>query len=317
MKLDDIRAGIKLRSVPAHLSKDRSAPLVGVDVAAAERDQDAHESYYLDLGMDRWLPYVIDLTFETTSIPLTMADANVLRRAYAHLHARSYYDDMSKPIGASLPPDLIAALTELGQQLGPEMKALGAETNGVFGKLSGRSAKDSPLYTARLDEALSAHFSAHPSAADDDNGKLMCLFDASLELMRLRDPASLLWMLINSQRVDEDLEVAARHPERWDQAVVLRRWWDGVSTDLEFRMFVVDGKPTGLTQSTSWCTHRASSAVVRRSRRDCAPTTRRRSCLASARRPSTRRSEVGSRAIWPCIRRRSAYSILQSGSPSS
>jgi len=246
MKLDDIRC-VKLRAT-THLSKDRSAPLVGADDAACARDQDAHESYYLDLGMDRWLPYVADLTFDTESIPLSKADAVIIRRAYAILHGRTYYDDMSKPTAASLPRDLIVALTEIGKRLWPAMKALDADASGVFGKLSGRSAKDSPLYTARLDDALAAQICAHPSAADDDNAKLLCLFEAALGLMRLREPTSLMWMLVNSQRIDEDLDVALRHPERWDQAVVLRRWWDGVATDLEFRMFVVDGKPTGLTQ---------------------------------------------------------------------
>jgi len=250
MKLDAIRSGVSLRPT-AHLSKDRSAPAVGADHEQAERDQDAHETYYLDLGMDRWLRHVADLSFETTSIPLSMADAELLRRAYSHLHGRTYYDDMSKPTSASLPPDLVSSLGELGQRLWPAMKALGAEDGGVFGKLSGRSAKDSPLYTARLDQALAAQSAKATSVDDDvcgDNAKLLCLFEASLELLRLRDPASLLWMLINSQRVDEDLDVALRHPERWDQTVVLRRWWDGVATDLEFRMFVVDGRPTGLTQ---------------------------------------------------------------------
>ena len=39
------------------------------------------------------------------------------------------------------------------------------------------------------------------------------------------------------------LDVALRHPERWEQCVVFRQWWEGVTTDLEFRMFVVDGEP--------------------------------------------------------------------------
>lgn len=128
------------------------------------------------------------------------------------------------------------------------MKTLGAESGGVFGKLSGRSAKDSPLYTKRLDESLAAYVEAYEHEVDGDNAALHCLFEAALAVMRLHEPAALLWMLINSQRVDEDLDVALRHPERWDQAIVLRRWWDGVTTDLEFRMFVVDGRPTGLTQ---------------------------------------------------------------------
>ena len=254
MQLDAIRSGVHLRST-AHLSKDRSAPRVTADHERTERDAHAHETYYLDLGMDRWLPHVRDLTFETTSVSISAEEAKLLRAAYAHLHGRTYYEDTSLPTSECLPADILAALTELGQRLWPAMKALGAASSspsgvgGVFGKLSGRSAKDSPLYTKRLGAALAAQLDASNASTDDsDNTALHRLFEAALALMRLNDPAALLWMLINSQRVDEDLDVALRHPERWDQAVVLRRWWDGVATDLEFRMFVVDGRPTGLTQ---------------------------------------------------------------------
>eukprot|EP00966_Prymnesium_polylepis_P276624 6390898-Prymnesium_polylepis.1 len=69
------------------------------------------------------------------------------------------------------------------------MQALGAEDGGVFGKLSGRSAKDAPLYTRRLDKALAQQFAVR--GADDDNTLLLSLFDAALDLMRVRDPASL------------------------------------------------------------------------------------------------------------------------------
>ena len=248
--LENIRSGVALRPT-AHLSSDRSTPKLGVDDGHVEREQDAHENYYLDLGMEQWLPLVEELSFETMSVPLSVTDAGLLRSCYHHLHGRTYYDDLSQPTSASLPPDLVADLKKLGDRLWPSMKALGAQEAGVFGKLSGRSAKDAPLYTCRLDEGLQTQLSAHGADAADDNVHLLCLFEAALELMRAHDPASLLWMLVNSQRVDEDLDVALRHPGRWDQAIVLRRWWSGVSTDLEFRMFVVDGIPTGLTQYNS------------------------------------------------------------------
>ncbi|KAL1510145.1 hypothetical protein AB1Y20_006477 [Prymnesium parvum] len=240
-----LRSEVTLRKA-SHLCNDRSLPRVGPEHLEEELDQEKHEMHYLQLGMEKWLPHVSELSFETAAVPLSMADGRLLRQCYAHLHGRTYYDDSSLPTSSSLPPELVSALSDLGQRLYPTMKALGADGLGVFGKLSGRSAKDAPLHTARLDAALLAQLSEH--RAEDDNTRLLCLFEASLALMRLTEPAALLWMLINSQRVDEDLDVALRHPEEWDQAIIIRRWWDGVATDLEFRMFVVDGEPTGLTQ---------------------------------------------------------------------
>jgi len=138
----------------------------------------------------------------------------------------------------------------LGRRLAPVLEALTKEnaSAAAFGKLSGRSSKDAPLHTARLDAEFKANLARVGAAPTDDNARLGCLFDAALGVMQVKDVAHLLWLLINSARVDEDLDVALRHPERFEQCVVLREWWDGVSTDLEFRMFCVKGSPTGLTQ---------------------------------------------------------------------
>jgi len=84
--------------------------------------------------------------------------------------------------------------------------------------------------------------------SDALNDRLYGLFEAAMELMRVREPSHAIWLLINSGRVYEDLSVALRHPDRWDQCVVLRRWWEGVTIDLEFRMFCVDHEPVAITQ---------------------------------------------------------------------
>jgi len=218
------------------VTADRSAPDTRLEVQQQDLDMDKHQNYYLDLGMSQWLEYVEDLSFPTMSVPLTVDDARDLRACYAHLH-----DGMKS---ASLPPNLLASMTALGQRLAPPLAAMACPDGFAFAKLSGRSAKDSPLHTARLDASVRDKLHADM----DDSLRLVSLFDSALELMRVGDVAQLLWLLINSQRVDEDLDVALKYPERWDQAVVVRTWWSGVSNDLEFRMFVVDGEPTGLTQ---------------------------------------------------------------------
>mmetsp|Transcript_86164 Transcript_86164/g.258241 ORF Transcript_86164/g.258241 Transcript_86164/m.258241 type:complete len:298 (+) Transcript_86164:409-1302(+) len=206
-------------------------------------EQDEHETYFLDLGLEKWLPHVEDLSFETISIPLLQDEAKLIRACYKHLHSGTVP-------ASTLPPNLCTPLAALGHRLAPALESL-AKRNAsaaVFAKLSGRSSKDAPLHTAQLDADFAANLAAAHAAPADDNARLICLFDAALSVMKVSDVAHLLWLLVNSQRVDEDLDVALRHPERYDQCVVLREWWDGVSTDLEFRMFCVGGKPTGLTQ---------------------------------------------------------------------
>eukprot|EP00316_Scyphosphaera_apsteinii_P020712 CAMPEP_0119322530 /NCGR_PEP_ID=MMETSP1333-20130426/58465_1 /TAXON_ID=418940 /ORGANISM="Scyphosphaera apsteinii, Strain RCC1455" /LENGTH=350 /DNA_ID=CAMNT_0007329781 /DNA_START=72 /DNA_END=1125 /DNA_ORIENTATION=+ len=194
--LQQIQSGIKLRRTA---TVDKSAPHIGTEALEQEWEADKNENYYLDLGLEQWLPFVHDISFATTSISLSQDDAKDT-----------------------------------------------ADGGSAFCKLSGRSPKDAPLHTARLLEAHSER--CRQCGATDNNARLSCLFDAALELMRVRNVAHCLWLLINSFRIDEDLDVAARHADRWEQSVVFRSWWPGVSTDLEFRMFVSAGRPTGMTQ---------------------------------------------------------------------
>lgn len=234
-QLVDAKAALRVIGQTA----DRSAPNLR-DGTSIEFEANAHENYFLDLGMDNWLGHVRDLTFETASLSLSPEEASLLRTCYDALHG-------STEASNNLPHKLATELaSSLGQRLEPVLSEFEASNRGVFAKLSGRSAKDSPLHTGRLDQALSQRF-----AADGGGGgtaSLEALFDVSLELNKVRSVDELLWNLINSQRVDEDLDVALRHPERWDQSIVIRRWWAGVSSDLEFRLFCVDGEPTALTQ---------------------------------------------------------------------
>ena len=43
-------------------TKDASAPRLDADFFAAEIEADKHEKYYLDLGLEQWMPLVEELT---------------------------------------------------------------------------------------------------------------------------------------------------------------------------------------------------------------------------------------------------------------
>ena len=51
---EQIAAGRTLKKVES--VADRSAPAVHLDDAQAQWEADANENYYLDLGMEKWLP---------------------------------------------------------------------------------------------------------------------------------------------------------------------------------------------------------------------------------------------------------------------
>lgn len=234
--LSQIHTGIALRKTDG--AADRSAPNLNLSNTQEKLDAHKHESAFLDLGMEHWLPFVEDLSFPTASMALTVADAELIRSCYKHLH-----EGIDPKV--TLDPKMTDALVALGHRLAPLMAKYGAAEDGsVFTKLSGRSAKDAPLHTRRLDDELARRL----GGKGDADAALAHLFEASLAIAKVTEPAHALWLLVNSSRVEEDLDVALRHPERWDQSLIVRTWWSGVSSDLEFRMFVHAGQPTGITQ---------------------------------------------------------------------
>ena len=164
--LSQITAGIALRKTDS--TTDRSAPNLNLSNTQEKLDTHKHESAFLDLGMEHWLPFVEDLSFPTASIALTIEDAELIRCCYKHLH-----EGIDPKV--TLDPKMTGALVALGHRLTPVMAKYGAAEDGsVFTKLSGRSAKDAPLHTCRLDDELARRL----GGKGDADAALAHLFDA-------------------------------------------------------------------------------------------------------------------------------------------
>ena len=101
--LQQIQNGITLR---ATTTVDKSAPHVGQAAVEQECEAASNENYYLDLGLEQWLPFVHDISFATTSVPLSQDDAKLLRACYKHLHGSAL------PV-CSLPENLLLPLAAL------------------------------------------------------------------------------------------------------------------------------------------------------------------------------------------------------------
>jgi len=74
--LEQIQHGIALRATTTH---DKSTPHIGQAAVEQECEAEGQENYYLDLGLEQWLPFVHEISFATTSVPLSMDDARLLR----------------------------------------------------------------------------------------------------------------------------------------------------------------------------------------------------------------------------------------------
>lgn len=152
-------------------TRDCSSPAITEKIMQEQGSEEA-EHYYLDLGMEQWLPLVSDLSFPTVSIPLSLEDAALLRKCYAHIHVSAENERV-------LPHELLERLAPLAAAISP---LLARTTDGAFTKLSGRSPKDAPLHTSRLRSGLKAVLEKEISPVED-NLKLWRLFEVAMEIM--------------------------------------------------------------------------------------------------------------------------------------
>jgi hypothetical protein len=73
-----------------------------------------------------------------------------------------------------------------------------------------------------------------------------------METLKTYNAKELLLTFSQSDRVKSDLEFALNKPERWDQAFVVRKWYE-ISPSMEFRGYVCKGKLNALSQYNYVC----------------------------------------------------------------
>ncbi len=99
----------------------------------------------------------------------------------------------------------------------------------------------------------------------DDNAKLIAINRAHIEALRVTSVTDALALLLASERIFDDLELALEFPASWSQQLVVRRW-SPVALDGEFRGFVFGGRLTALSQYYIPCYFESLQDAERRAR---------------------------------------------------
>jgi len=81
----------------------------------------------------------------------------------------------------------------------------------------------------------------------DPNTKLRILCECEGAALRFNHARDVIRALILSERVWQDLTLALRYAETWEQNIIIRKW-DPVEIDWEFRTFVFQGKLAAISQ---------------------------------------------------------------------
>ncbi|KAJ7488122.1 hypothetical protein FB451DRAFT_732231 [Mycena latifolia] len=250
--LESIRVGRPLRNAGG-IAHDSSAPHL-TDTLALTAEYDAR---VLQANIERWgdVLHAAGLTPRTLLVPLTRAHAALLLRAYEALDRAESAEAVRTAAAAytasgrtSLPlvPEEAALLAELGPPIQHAIDALADAEDGCFVKLSSRSPKDAAVRSG----VFAAHYGwacrEHPDALDDAR-RLWIVCEAEGAALRFADAAAVVRALVLSERVWQDMTLALKHPDEWEQNVVLRKW-EAVPIDMEFRTFVANGRITAISQ---------------------------------------------------------------------
>ena len=182
-----------------------------------------------ECDLDVWYERLKHVTFPTEFIPLSRDDAKAMCVAYKQKQEKAHFSALVEQLDA----------------------AIGRFGGVAFVKLSSRSPKDATVGG----EATRALFRTHlaVSKEQDDNAKFICLNRAHIDALSVRSGAEAMALLLRSERIFDDLELALEEGEgRWTQHLVVRKWMD-MPLWCEYRGFVHGGQLTALSQYFAPC----------------------------------------------------------------
>lgn len=132
-----------------------------------------------------------------------------------------------------------------------EIRQIGGNESGVFVRLSSRSPKDSVqqnLYDLYLEEKKLLLQEGYP---DDDVASKIAFTRANVRCLRVHSAREALGLMLNSNRVHEDLQMMVKLTTLPDDATITQiviRKWEHILPEFEFRAFIFNRKLTALTQ---------------------------------------------------------------------
>jgi len=258
----------KLKRVPAEAVQDRSSAnvaLAGEDVLADEAER---WKYFFASGCDSWFDEIKAYTFRTSFVDLQRNEAEVIvnhwdarQKAIAAASSKKGSADATEV--EQLYQDAVSALEGLRVRLeeAVKMECAASAVGLAFVKLSTRSPKDSKKALARAEEAYRRRLaSSAEEIRQDDNARWRMLSEEVTRAGAVRSAEEGLDLLLDSERVFEDLEYALRGPKldrgavgsdavyEYDMRLAIRAWDPRLTPQSEFRAIAWAGKLTCLGQ---------------------------------------------------------------------
>jgi len=247
---------VQLKSVHAEDKRDRSEANVKLSGPDVLEDEAERWKYFFESGCSGWFETIKAHTFRSTFVELRQEEAEVI---VEHWEKRQKLGSNAE----ALFEEAMAALGDCRERLDIAIKTeCRASSSGLaFVKLSTRSPKDSRRALAKAKLAYEARLRSIGGTLDD-NEKWKILSEEVTRAGAVASGTEALELLLDSERVFEDLEYALRGPKneaakgtqqdgasrQYDMCLVARAWDARLSLQSEFRGIAWGGRLTCLCQ---------------------------------------------------------------------
>jgi len=203
-----------------------------------------------------WYPLVQPHTFQTSFLPLSLAQARVIVQ-YNSLSVRGNNPEKPDERRFLCKKDKEALIkAELGrieQAIEEGIKSVGvAEGCGAFVRLSSRSPKDTvhknlfELYTGEV-KVLKEE-----GREENDVTRKIAFTRANVRILRVKSGKEAMQLMLTSSRVHEDLQMTCTllkgKPDYTVATQIVIRKWENILPEWEMRAFVFGGKLTAISQ---------------------------------------------------------------------
>lgn len=208
------------------------------------------KAVHLPFDFDQWYDQLKAHTFKSSILTVDPDTAN----AMVHFYQTRFLEK------DSLTDHDIELLNTLKNQIAAEMTTLMQESSsGIFVRMSDRSPKDGTPLRLTGPSLLDTYRSILKNDAGlNANEQMVAMTDAQMKFLLCLDSDQVMNLLLSSERVYSDLLLAldchAADPnDYWNTSVILREWQPALRQDMEFRVFVANGKVSAISQYNNYC----------------------------------------------------------------
>lgn len=226
----------------AHLLATEPAPGAG----------DAQREFFFQAAMDQWVDGLAAHTFKSEYTPITKPEADAILATWRGAGSAKASD---LDYAVVIPPALSGLVARVDAILAASFPG------GAFVKLSTRSPKDSKTIFRRAEARFQARVAAgevppapageasESAASHALNARLVAFSEDMVNAAIIRTGAEAVTLLLDSERVGEDLAYACEEgPSPLPISLVVRAWDARMRPQCEFRAFVWGGKINALGQ---------------------------------------------------------------------